>query len=98
MTVSFKQMISGGMAAVLAVVLALPSAHAANTWTAHDPRERYLKGGGAQNLQQPRSQRPYAQRRESGDEQRPQRMSAEERRQLRRDIKDAGREIYLPPR
>ena len=36
--------------------------------------------------------RSYAKR--AGETPRPQRMSPEERRQLRRDIKDAGRQIY----
>ena len=36
--------------------------------------------------------------REAGESQRSQRLSPEERRQLRRDIHEAGRDIYLPHR
>ena len=42
-------------------------------------------------------QRAYPQR-NAGQEERQQRLSQEERRQLRRDIRDAGREIYRGPR
>jgi hypothetical protein len=94
--VAVKRMISGGIAAVLAVALAMPLAFA-TTAAGRDVREKNPKGS-SQNQQQTRKPRPYAQRQGSGDEQRPQRLSPEERRQLRRDIKDAGSEIYPPRR
>ena len=43
-------------------------------------------------------QRREFQRNESREHQQSQRFSPDERRQLRRDIKDAGREIYPPRR
>jgi hypothetical protein len=49
-------------------------------------------GGGRGGDQQFRPERD-AQRAQRGEEQR-QRLSPEERRQLRRDVQDAGREIY----
>jgi hypothetical protein len=48
---------------------------------------------GADRQQQPNHQRD-AQNAQRGEGQRPQRLSPEERRQLRSDIRDAGREIY----
>jgi hypothetical protein len=42
--------------------------------------------------------RPDERRYGGRDEPRPQRFSPDERRQLRRDIQDAGREIYTPRR
>lgn len=94
------RMISGGIAAVLALALLLPLAHA-GPLNDREFREG-LRRGNSQNQLQPNDQRdarrPYFQRRENGEEQRPQRLSPDERRQLRRDIKDAGREIYLQRR
>lgn len=48
-----------------------------------------------QNTNPREIQRPFAQR-NAGGEDRAQRMSPEERRQLRRDIREAGREIHRP--
>jgi hypothetical protein len=100
--VLLKRMISGGLAAVLALALSLPLGLPmayADSANAADAREKPRPAGG-QNPQSPRNpreaKRPYAKRGEGGEAQRSQRLSPEERRQLRRDIKDAGREIYPP--
>lgn len=90
-----KRLVSGGMAAVLALALVVPTA-LANTVAGRDAREKSARGTG--QYQPAPYQRNYAKRNEGGEEQRPQRLSPEERRQLRRDIKEAGREIYLPRR
>ena len=88
--------IGGIAAALLACAVLMPQAHAESP-NAREFRDGIRKGN-AQNQQQLRNQREarrsYFQRKEGSDEQRPQRLSPEERRQLRRDIKDAGREIY----
>jgi len=95
--VSAKRMIGCAIAAVLALALTLPPAYAAAPSTP-DAREKPRPPGGP-NLQQPRNtreaKRPYAKRNEAGEAP-PPRMSPEERKQLRRDVKDAGREIYPP--
>ncbi len=100
-----KRMINGGIRGVVAALLAcavlMPQAQA-ESLNGRELREGIRKGN-AQNLQQWREQREARrldfQRRDGGQEQqRPPRLSPEERRQLRRDIKDAGREIYLPRR
>ena len=95
-----ERMISVGLAVVIALIVAMPSAYAETSKERH-AREGRRQGVG-QSQQQSRNpreaQRPYAKRSESGDEQRTQRLSPEERRQLRRDIKDAGSEIYPPRR
>jgi len=90
-----KRLVSGGMAAVLALALIVPTT-LANTLAGRDVREKNVKGTG--QYQPVPHQRNYAKRNEGGEVQRPQRLSPEERRQLRRDIKEAGREIYLPRR
>ena len=96
--VSVKRMINGGMATVLALALVVPFAHA-NPFNGRNVREVQRPGAGQYQQRNPREvQRQEFQRKEGGEEQRPQRLSPEERRQLRRDIKDAGREIYLPRR
>ena len=94
---SLKRMIGGVMAAVLALALC-PSLAGAQTSTAAEAREKPRQGGiQATPQRNPReAKRPYTKR--SGEAPRPQRMSPEERRQLRRDVKDAGREIYPPRR
>lgn len=73
-----------GMAFVLLMALAMPLAHA-NQVNDRLPLREGNRSGNKQLQQQPRNPR---------EAQRPQRLSPEERRQLRRDIKDAGREIY----
>ena len=99
--VSVKRMISVGLAAVLALALSWSPLTYAQTSNAADVREKPRQGG-AQAAPQTRNSRdakrppPYAKR--SGETPRSPRMSPEERRQLRRDIKDAGREIYPPRR
>ena len=96
-----KRMTGGGVAAVLVLALLSPLAQAAPP-NDREWREGIRKGNNTQQqsstYEQRDAKRPYFQRRENGEEQRPPRLSPDERRQLRRDIKDAGREIYLPRR
>ena len=95
---SVKRIINGCMAAVLALALVVPFAHA-NPLNDRNVREGKRSGAGQYQQRNSReAQRQDFQRKEGGEEQRPQRLSPEERRQLRRDIKDAGREIYPPRR
>lgn len=108
---SVKRMISGSFAAVLALALsgmlcasqayAQSSSQAASQSSSNsaDVREKPRQGAvsAASAPRSPRdAKRPYAKR--GSETPRPQRMSPEERRQLRRDIKDAGRQIYPPRR
>ena len=82
-----KQTIVGGVAAVMMTAVLVPLAHAG------DQDERELRAA--------RRDRIFPQRqvhRQHDAQPVQQRLSPEERRQLRRDIKDAGREIYPPPR
>ena len=83
----FKRMIHL-LSAMIVLALAMPLAHAGNSQ------------GRGQRQQQPSDQRETTQSygdRDSGGK-RSQRLSPEERRQLRRDIKEAGREVYSPRR
>ncbi len=94
--VSVKRMIGGVIATVLAVALTLSSSSAAAPSTP-DVREKPRQGSAqsAQPARNPRdAKRPYARRNEGSEAARAQRLSPEERRQLRRDVKDAGRQIY----
>lgn len=98
--VSVKRMIGGVIAAVFAVALNASPAAAAAPPTA-EIRDKPRQGGtpNVQAVRNPRdAKRPYAKRGEVGEAPRPPRLSAEERRQLRRDVKDAGRQIYPPRR
>lgn len=98
--VLLERMISVGIAAVIALVVAMPVAYAETSNERHVREGK--RPGGSQSQQQSRNpreaRRPYAKRNEGGDQLRSQRLSPEERRQLRRDIKDAGSEIYPPRR
>lgn len=78
---AMKRMTVAGLAATLLVLVALPLSSA----RAADQRECRDDGRGGMACE--RAQK----RREIRHEER---LSPEERRQLRRDIKDAGREIY----
>ena len=85
--VIFKRMVNC-LLAMIVLALAMPLANAGN------PQGR------GQRQQQPSDQRETTQSygdRDSGGK-RSQRLSPEERRQLRRDIKEAGREVYSPRR
>ena len=91
-----KRVIGGGLAAAfVAAGLCASLAYAQPASTATDARDK-LRSGASQTTPAQRgtrdAKRPNAKR--TGETQRPQRMSPEERRQLRRDIKDAGRQIY----
>lgn len=95
-----KRMISGCFAAALALAalsgsLCASLAYAQPSTTTADAREKPRQGtspAAPTQRNQRDAKRPSAKR--AGETQRPQRMSPEERRQLRRDIKDAGRQIY----
>jgi len=103
---SVRRMIGGIISALLALALflppGLPMAYA-ETPSAADSVEKTRPSGG-QNVQSSPSsahsthevKRRYA--KQSGETPKPQRLSPEQRRQLRRDIKDAGRQIYPPRR
>lgn len=100
---SVKRMISGSFAAVLVLALSgslcASLAYAQTSTNAVDAREKPRQGSvpATSPPRNPRdAKRPYAKR--GSETQRPQRMSPEERHQLRRDIKDAGRQIYPPRR
>jgi len=108
---SVKRMISGSFAAVLALALSgslcAPLVYAQSSsqtspqtsLNSADVREKPRQGAAPATSpsRSPRdAKRPYAKR--GSETPRPQRMSPEERRQLRRDIKDAGRQIYPPRR
>ena len=93
-------MITGSFAAALALAalsgsLCASQAYAQPSAATADAREKPRQGANsatpAQRNQRD-AKRPYAKR--TGETPRAQRMSPEERRQLRRDIKDAGRQIY----
>ena len=82
-----KRMIVGGIVMTMMTVTLVPLAQSA------DQDERELRANRKDRLF---PQRQLRKQREAQPVQ--QRLSPEERRQLRRDIKDAGREIYPPPR
>jgi hypothetical protein len=81
-----KRMIGGSVIAAMVAVALVPAAHAS------DQDERELRAN-RKDKAMPQHQLRKPHRVPSA-----QRLSPEERRQLRRDIKDAGREIYPPPR
>lgn len=87
--VIFKRMVNC-LLAMIVLALAMPLANAGN------PQGR------GQRQQQSRDQREttqsFSHTDRDGEGKRSQRLSPEERRQLRRDIKEAGREIYSPRR
>lgn len=97
--VLLERMTNVGIAAVIALVGAMPLAYAQSSNERHVREGRWQGGGQSQQARNPReAQRPNDKRSEGGDAQREQRLSPDERRQLRRDIKEAGREIYRPRR
>lgn len=86
---------------LLALALALVASLAqANPGGGRFAQREMIRQNFQQPPQQPNFQREapqqFQRRNEgnSGDAQRPQRFSPEERRQLRRDVQDAGRDIY----
>ena len=89
-----KRMI-GVLSVAFVWALSTPAAQA-NSWYGYAVREGSRQEGFQEQRpsRQNEERRPYYQRDERRDNQRSQRMSPDERRQLRRDIKDAGREIY----
>lgn len=95
---SLDRLLRSGVAVLCGLLMAMPLVHAVTSG------ERQLSEGGRQSgkslQQKPRhqseGQRPYAKGNAPEGETPTQRLSPEERRQLRRDIKDAGRQIYPP--
>ena len=89
----------GSFAIVFACLLVVPVANA-NPWYGYgyySVREGEKQAGPRQGRHDDARQPPHYQRKHRGegrDPQRAQRMSPEERRQLRRDVRDAGREVY----
>ena len=92
---SIKQMVGACIAAAFVLSLTVPTAHA-NSQNTRLAREEIRQGSGQYQRQQriPRAAQRHNAQRGDGQDLRPQRLSPEERRQLRRDIQDAGREIY----
>ena len=89
-----KRMIGIAIAMMLLLTLLISPVHA-NPFGGRQVREGNRQGSGQFQPQNPREfQRPNDRRYEGRDVQRPQRLSPDERRQLRRDVQDAGREIY----
>lgn len=82
----FNKIIVSGLV-VFTMTMALASVARAD-----EPDERFLRGARRDRLFPPRQ---VHKQRDAMPAQ--QRLSPEERRQLRRDIKDAGREIYPAP-
>ena len=88
------RLFSGGLVALLlALVLASPMAYAArngrdNNSNADEQEQIWLR-------KQARQRNTRNEPNDDAARQREQRLSPEERLQLRRDIRDAGREIYL---
>lgn len=94
-----KQTTGWTLAAALVLALALPSAHAGRG------DDRFMAREGQRPERQERAQREAQQERQfqrrderGGEGARQQRLSPEERRQLRRDVHDAGRDLYRPRR
>lgn len=87
-----RVVVKGGATVLMMLTLVFPMA------SAYAKDIRWLREEqGSQNREQPR--RPQEQKQDAEAERRQERrMSPEERRQLRRDIRDAGREIYPPRR
>ncbi len=84
------------LAVLLALALSAPAVQADSPW-----RNGWSRNGpgpaGYENQRASRQdddRRQYYQRDQGRDAQRGERLSPEERQQLRRDIKDAGRELY----
>ena len=95
MGVSLKNMVCGIVAVVSLLCSASPAL--AGPFSGRNGGETGNQAGPAGSPSPPReSQRPHAQRNQESD--RMQRLSPEERRALRRDIREAGREIYRPRR
>ncbi len=98
--VQFIKRMMGATGIALVCVLAMPVAQA-GPW---DFTPSVRDGGRQESFQGQRGNRPAEERRQTNqrddgrEARRAQRMSPEERQQLRRDIKDAGREVYMPRR
>ena len=96
--VQFSKRMMGAIGIALVCVLSMPVAQAGQ-W---DFGPLVREGGRQESFQGQKGSRQAEEgrqnyRREDGrDAQRAQRLSPEERQQLRRDIKDAGREVYRP--
>jgi len=98
---SFRQMINGGIAAFIVVLLNSPpvlSMAYAESAAAADTREKSKPSGPAPTPTHNSHDAKRTAAKRGSETARPPRLSLEERRQLRRDIKAAGREIYPPRR
>jgi uncharacterized membrane protein len=93
--VKLNKHVMGAVAVAFVWALSVPAVQA-NPWAGYLVREANRQGGndGQRGVQQGAERRQSLQRNDGREAQRPQRLSPEERTQLRRDIKDAGREIY----
>lgn len=93
-----KRMLNNVLVALVMLVLSVSCAHA-DPFGGRHPREGGRQQGGQMQPQPPRDfQRGYSPSGERRENMGPQRLSPDERRQLRRDIQDAGRDIYPPRR
>ncbi len=98
--VQFIKRMMGAAGIALVCALTVPAAQAV-PW---DFTPSVRDGGRQEGFQGQRGNRPAEERRQNNlrddgrEARRAQRMSPEERQQLRRDIKDAGREVYMPRR
>lgn len=93
--VKLNKHVMGAVAVAFVWAVSVPPVQA-NPWAGYLVREASRQGGsdGQRGDRQGEERRQSYQRNDGRDAQRPQRLSPEERSQLRRDIKDAGREIY----
>ena len=91
-------MVSNALVALMMLVLSVTCAHA-DPFGGRHAREGGRPQGGPLQPQPPRDfQRGYSPSGERRENMGPQRLSPDERRQLRRDIQDAGRDLYPPRR
>ncbi len=100
-TAAMKRMIGCALLAVLAAVFLVLPAQAMPGGGRFAARDGHRQGFAQQPPPFRREAPPQFQRHDRGtpgDGQRPQRLSPEERRQLRRDVHEAGQDIYAPRR
>jgi len=93
--VKLNKHVMGAVAVAFVWAVSVPAVHA-NPWPGYLVREANRQGGydGQRGARQGEERRQSYQRDDGREVQRQQRLSPEERSQLRRDVKDAGREIY----
>ena len=98
--VQFGKRMMGAIGIALVCALNMPVAQAGSWNFSPLVRDGSRQEGyqGQKGNRQAEERRQYNQRDDGREVRRAQRMSPEERQQLRRDIKDAGREVYTPRR